>query len=147
MRVVVEKELQRAEDLVKEAQAALEKQDFKTANRLATEASVLDPSLAAATRIREEASGTAVKDNLDAAAKALEARQWDAALAAAAKVKEFEPGNTTAATIEKQVEGRSAATRMLEIRPRDTGEEGLPGRHQVVPNGRRIVAGECGAEW
>ncbi len=113
MRVAIQKELERAENLAKQAQAAADQQDFKTASRLATESAELDPALVTVTQIRDQVSSAAVKNNLDAAAKALEARQWDAALAAAAKVKEFEPSNAMAATIEKQVESRSAAMRML----------------------------------
>lgn len=114
MRVTIEKELQRAQDLVNQAGGALDQQDFKTAERLATEAAELDPTLASATEIRDRVRDTAVRSNLDAATKALEDRQWDTALAAAAKAREFDPFNTAAATIEKQAESRSAAMRMQE---------------------------------
>ncbi len=110
----VDRDLEQAESLTRQAVAAKEKNDQVAALRLAEQALALDSTNESARQIAGEIRGAALQALSQVAVNAFEQEQWDAAQAAASKASQIDPANARMKEIATKAATRKQAMQSLE---------------------------------
>jgi len=110
----VDRDIQRAEDLTRQAVAAKGKKDEVGALRLAEQALALDSTVESARQIANETRGPTLQALIQEAVKAFEQGQWDAAQAAASKASQIDSSNARMKEIATQAANRKQAMQSLD---------------------------------